>query len=372
MEKKNSEIISINIFGDFFTPNVGNLQFGNALKNILEYGDINVVNMEAPITVTGARPIRKSGPNICQDPNVPAFLEHHGFNVISLANNHIMDYGQEAATRTVNSFKNAICVGVGSIEEAYSVKYVTVRNTRIGFISITQYEFGVHAENYHEIGAAWMCHPKVDEKIIQAKKDCDYLIVLPHAGLEYFMLPLPELRTLYRHFIDMGANAVIASHPHVPQPWETYKGKPIAYSLGNFCFDKQSNSDFWYEGLCAQLIIDNADPKMEILELNFDSHDKFVEIIPVCSEVIKYKDVFSNEAEYINAVNEKCKSLKGHYNMLFEMSGYYRLSIKKSLGYLKRKLLKKESQYNDSHFINNMRNETHRWVLSRIYELENK
>ena len=103
-----------------------------------------------------------------------------------------------------------------------------------------------------------MSHPAVDEIIVDTKRECDFIFIYVHAGYENESYPLPELRTLYRHFINMGADGVFASHPHVPQPWENYKNKIIAYSLGNFCFDNPSvNNDLWYWSLVMSLEIKN-------------------------------------------------------------------------------------------------------------------
>ena len=103
---------------------------------------------------------------------------------------------------------------------------------------------------------------KVNHIIVEAKKQIDYLFILPHDGIEYVDVPLPETIARYRDFIDYGADGVIGTHPHCPQGWESYKGKPIFYSLGNFLFNSKEGYDYratnrphWYEGLCVTLSI---------------------------------------------------------------------------------------------------------------------
>ena len=118
----------------------------------------------------------------------------------------------------------------------------------------------------------------VDEQIIKARKECDYLIVIPHAGLELFDLPLPELKSLYRHFIDMGADAVIGGHPHVPQCWEIYKEHPIVYSLGNFCFDDNCIDKLWYFGLIAELICKDGHVSLIVELIHYDAKNSIVEL----------------------------------------------------------------------------------------------
>ena len=74
---------------------------------------------------------------------------------------------------------------------------------------------------------------------------------------------MPEIISLYRDYINWGADGVIASHPHCPQGWEIYNGKPIFYSLGNFFFNSKNDINYkaktphWYEGLCVELTIEN-------------------------------------------------------------------------------------------------------------------
>lgn len=373
----NDELLNINIVGDFFSPKLNGLEFSDALNEKLEHADLNVVNFEGPIKINKSVPICKSGPNISQDPYAPVFLKKHGFKLFSLANNHSMDYDEQALDATIKCLNEDCIVGAGLWHEAYKIKTLEIRGKKIGFLAITQYEFGVLddiAFCKNKKGAAWVGHPCVDKLIVESKQQCDYLVVLPHAGLEHFTQPLPELLTLYRHFIDMGADAVIGGHPHVPQPWETYKNKPIVYSLGNFCFDRESKKSLWSIGLLANLTFDDYEVNLQIHPLHFDSNSRTVEIINdanINSILDESNKLFSNESAYVEAVNNHCLSMQSYYDMLLEMSGYSKLSIKHCLGYIKRKLLGKVPTTDNSHFINCVRCETHRWVLSRIYELNN-
>lgn len=374
----NNELLNINIVGDFFSPKLNGLECSDALNEKLKHADLNVVNFEGPINTNKSVPICKSGPNISQDPDAPVFLKEHGFKLFSLANNHSMDYGEQALDATIDCLNEDCIVGAGFWDEAYKVKILEIKGKKIGFLAITQFEFGVlddiaFCEN--KKGAAWMGHPCVDKLIIDSKQQCDYLIVLPHAGLEHFTLPLPELRTLYRHFIDMGADAVIGGHPHVPQPWETYKNKPIVYSLGNFCFDEECDEPLWNIGLMANLSLDEDDICLQIHPLHFDKKQRIVDLVEDDNINLRLSEdlkLFSDQYAYAEAVNNHCLSMRSYYDMLLEMSGYSKFSIKHCLGYIKRKLLGKVPTTDNSHFINCVRCETHRWVLSRIYELNNK
>lgn len=371
-------MLKLNIVGDFFSPQLNGLQFSQSLKEKLNNADLNVVNFEGPINTNKSVPICKSGPNISQDSDAPVFLKEHGFKLFSLANNHSMDYGVQTLDATIKCLNKDCVVGAGLWDEAYKVKILEIKGKKIGFLAITQFEFGILddiAFCEKKKGAAWMGHPCIDKLIVNSKQQCDYLIVLPHAGLEHFTLPLPELRTLYRHFVDMGADAVIGGHPHVPQPWETYKNKPIVYSLGNFCFDEECAEPLWNIGLMANLSLDEDDLCLQIHPLHFDKKQRIVDFVDDDNVNLRLSEdlkLFSDQFAYVEAVNNHCLSMQSYYDMLLEMSGYSKFSIKHSLGYIKRKLLGKAPTTDNSHFINCVRCETHRWVLSRIYELNKK
>lgn len=371
-------MLKLNIVGDFFSPQLNGLQFSQSLKEKLNNADLNVVNFEGPINTNKSVPICKSGPNISQDSDAPVFLKEHGFKLFSLANNHSMDYGGQALDATIKCLNEDCIVGAGLWDEAYKVKILEIKGEKIGFLAITQFEFGILddiAFSEKKKGAAWMGHPCIDKLIVNSKQQCDYLIVLPHAGLEHFTLPLPELRTLYRHFVDMGAVAVIGGHPHVPQPWETYKNKPIVYSLGNFCFDEECAEPLWNIGLMANLSLDEDDLCLQIHPLHFDKKQRIVDFVDDDNVNLRLSEdlkLFSDQYAYVEAVNNHCLSMQSYYDMLLEMSGYSKFSIKHCLGYIKRKLLGKVPTTDNSHFINCVRCETHRWVLSRIYELNKK
>ena len=221
-------MLLVNIWGDFCIKNAKDLHFKEDLKVVLQEAALNVINFEAPVRVQNAKGIEKVGPCLSNDAIAPQILEDAGFNVFTLANNHAMDYGEESLLHTVSLFKNSTVVGAGTWEDAYRIKTVEVEGKRIGFLGLTHREFGVLADKHEGIvGTAWMIHPCVNKLIMDAKEEVDYLFILPHAGVEHEAYPLPELVSLYRHYIDLGADGVFASHPHIPQGWETYNDTPI-------------------------------------------------------------------------------------------------------------------------------------------------
>lgn len=374
-------MVHINFTGDFVINNIDNLSFSDELKNIFLNGDINITNFEAPVKSASSKPSHKSGPVLYQDEKSPRFLEDNGFNVITMANNHIMDYGEESLKYTINKFNKSECIGIGKFEDAYKITYINVDKYKIGVLGVAQYEFGMLTDSETDCyGVAWVSHPIIDELILDAKKQCDFIIMLPHVGLEMFNLPLPEVKTLYRHFIDIGADCVVGTHPHVIQPWETYKEKPIFYSLGNFLFDEITDNEHWYYGLIAQLTLSDNGLKVNTILTHYDTDKKEVSIsnqtnyLEYLNEI---NNIFLDSKKYIQCINKHCLSLEAQYIDLYKMSGYFTPEFKKciriALGILKRKIMGiGPHKYDMSHFINNIRCETHRWVQSRIYELKYK
>ena len=108
---------------------------------------------------------------------------------------------------------------------------------------------------------------KLIAEIKEAKEQTDIVIVTLHGGNEYFPYPRPGLRKLCQYYIDLGVEAVICHHPHVPGAYEYYKGKPIIYSLGNFIFDVAKAPKDWEYGYMAQLQFDSVSKAFKSLDL---------------------------------------------------------------------------------------------------------
>lgn len=160
----------INIFGDFKANDVKHLNLSAELVYLLNTSDVNMVNLEAPIKSNG-KSIKKSGPNICQDQDSPEWLELRGFNAISLANNHTMDFGDEGLSATASAFKKAKVMGVGSWNKAYQINSFTTKDgLTIGVISCSHCEFGMLTDKQKAIekgqcGCAWSLSTEIVKNI---------------------------------------------------------------------------------------------------------------------------------------------------------------------------------------------------------------
>lgn len=266
--------IRIFLAGDFCSkPSTSIITVSEELKNLIQTCDLKVVNFEVPLKPDVVLPPQKRE-RFFQNDDAPDFLRELGFNLFTLANNHAFDWGEDGFKKT----KTALGVqsfGAGTYDEAYRIKVCAVNGLKIGFMSLSFAAYTGVFDNvmkHDGLACAYINDLRVNHDIIDAKKQVDYLFILPHDGIEYIDVPLPETIARYRDFVDYGADGVIGTHPHCPQGWETYKGKPIFYSLGNFLFNSMEGYDYrattrhhWYEGLCVVLTIDEGNLSWEVV-----------------------------------------------------------------------------------------------------------
>jgi poly-gamma-glutamate capsule biosynthesis protein CapA/YwtB (metallophosphatase superfamily) len=210
--------------------------------------DIFLVNLECPFTERGEKVDKNF--NFRARPELVAALNASGVDVVSLANNHVMDYGSDGLDDTISTLDNEGIQHFGagmSLASAREPAIVEIKGVRIAFLG---YLFlgEQHPEPYEifatddQPGAAGHyddiaeLQAMIEEDILSAKEHADHVIPFFHWGREGQADPVPYQVTLAHAAIDAGASAVLGSHPHNVQGIEVYNGAPIAYSLGNFVF----------------------------------------------------------------------------------------------------------------------------------------
>lgn len=210
-------------------------------RDLLSSRDVVFGNLESPIT--GGRDIADDELLFRSDPGVELGLRDAGFTILSLANNHMMNFGERGLRDTIASLDAAgiAHVGAGMTEsEAYAPANVAVRGTRIAFLAYAEKDFipaSLRATATHS-GVAIADVAKMQAGVAEASTGAEVIVVSMHAGVEYAQGPSRAQKEFARAAIDAGADLVIGHHPHVVQPMETYKGNTIVYSLGNFVFDQ--------------------------------------------------------------------------------------------------------------------------------------
>jgi len=202
------------------------------VAEILKTADITVGNLENPITKDC--PISNDGFKFCTSPEMAQGLIFAGIDIVSLANNHTTNYGNDGFIQTKNYLKKENIDFVGDknlvIKEA--------NGTKFGFIGM---DFTVN----QPVEADY-------EFIKESKKSVDVLIVMLHWGVEYTSSPTATQKLMAKKIIGAGADVIDGGHPHWPQDIEYIEGKPVFYSLGNFVFD-QSWSEETKRGLVVKL-----------------------------------------------------------------------------------------------------------------------
>lgn len=225
------------------------------IKDSLHNADFRIVNFEFPVVINDSSPIKKAGPTLKGQQKAIEALKSAGFNVCTLANNHILDQGEKCCIETKQLIEAAgiSTVGVGkNIEEASQTLFLERSGETIAVINCCEHEFSIATEK--TAGANPLNPIQQYFKIQEARKDADYVLVIVHGGHEMCQFPSPRMKETYRFFVDVGADAVVNHHQHCYSGYEVYHGKPIFYGLGNFLFDWEGRRNgLWNEGYMVSL-----------------------------------------------------------------------------------------------------------------------
>lgn len=166
-------------------------------------------------------------------------LKNAGFEIVTVANNHTMDYGSEAFSVQLDLLKQAGILTAGggnSVSEAFTPRYIETKGTKIAFIGVNGIESEFQNVTPNRAGTAYFDEGLLTQTLTEAKQNADFVVVYAHWGMEHEYEPTKFQKNWARFFIDHGADVVVGSHPHIRQGSELYNGKPIFYSLGNFVY----------------------------------------------------------------------------------------------------------------------------------------
>ncbi len=358
--------------GDLFVGVPCEINFDSDLRHFFSSFDLRSCNLEGPICSQDSPPISKIGPNIRQDLSVLQIIQELDFNFLCLANNHILDYGPTGLTNTIKHLKDRRMGGAGtSFNSAYQFQFIKINDLNVCILNYGEGHFGALTVDCTQTsGFAWINHPRVEQQIRDAKKQCDFLILQSHAGLECVDLPLPEWRERYKSLIECGVDAIIGHHPHSIQPVEYHLGKPIVYSLGNFVF-VGGPTPLTGEGAIACLELErggDARLQMRLIELKQN-------ILTLKSENESQVtfDRFNSRLEAeaykieINQIVEK--AWVERYAPLYRDGARLIESRDRIMLRLKNWLLGRSSREISSLiWIHNLRIESHRWTVERASE----
>lgn len=200
----------------------------------LAFGNLETPIMAGKIVPTGSFLFRT-------DPQAVEGLRYAGFDILSLANNHMLNRGREGLASTLQALDEA---GIGrsgaGLREAeiYAPAVRTVKGVRFGFLCYTYAREQSRVADGETFGTAYMETEKMRQQVAVLRESVDVVVVSMHAGTEYASAPHPSQTAFARAAIDAGAQLVLGHHPHTVQTFEKYQDGYIIYSLGNFVFDQ--------------------------------------------------------------------------------------------------------------------------------------
>jgi len=226
--------------------------YGDLLP-VLRAADLRIVNCECALT-SAAKPVWKSGAVFKGEPAHAAGLTAAPFDVACLANNHVFDYGVAGFRESLRVLRRGgiRTVGAGLTEkEAHAPLSTRAGGQRIHVVNLSEGE-DLTASNGGPGVFGWNI-PRAASTVRRLKARGGVVIVIAHGGLEYVPFPPPYVVAAFRALVDAGADCVVGHHPHVPQGIESWRGRPIFYSLGNFVFYQPTGLLHRKTGFCVSL-----------------------------------------------------------------------------------------------------------------------
>ncbi len=340
----------------------------NDFIDVFRNNDLNIVDLECPLTSTDkSRP--KTGPYQKAKPIAINALSYAGVKLVAMANNHIMDYGTKGVEETFELLKDndIASIGIGKSKVAAAEPYILdTKSKKIAILNFADNEFLSTPDGAYTCNALDLmdCY----YHLMQAQKNNDYVIAIVHAGNEFYHLPSPRTKKIYRYLTDLGADVVISHHTHAYSGYEIYNGKPIFYGLGNFVYDwpGKRNSD-WNKGYVVKLTISNT-IEFDIVPLKQGNETPGVfklteqEKQEFRDNLERLNEIISDDTKLENEFNAYCSALYPMYDAFIEpYFGKYITALQKR-GFLPKLLSKKKRLYH----LNLSRCESHRDVLLRM------
>lgn len=341
--------VTINIGGDFcIEPGyLGKKLLSDDIIALYKNADINIVNLECPVNEQGDdHKIIKHGPHLQTTEQIFEYLTQLNITTVTLANNHLLDYGEEGVAATFRAcHSNGISYtgAGGDLQEAAQYIIIEKNNIKIAVLNFCEHEWSIATND--TAGANPIDIIDNLASIKKAKGDADIVLVIVHAGNEYYNLPRPALKKLFHFYADNGADAVISHHTHTISGYEVYNKVPIVYGLGNMLFTRKSDHAGWYTGLTAQLTIEKNKAVQFTLIPTKQSREDFS--LSVASgtaenEVIKETGILSAiiaddaalEEEWNKLIEKRMPQYLYQFSPVPAMPGRYLKSALRRLGFV--------------------------------------
>jgi len=262
---------------------------------ILREEDLLLGNLEGSITRRNRKTPKSY--NFKFNPAVLPLLHKAGFDYLSQTNNHIYDYGEEGFIDSLNYLKNSSIATSGAgmtIEEAQAYWETSIKGQTIRVLSIGAYpkeNNGFDGKTQASVTSIrpgiLFAGPLADEAVRRMASPDTFDIIFIHGGKEWHSTPTKQQKALYRSYIDMGADLILGSHPHVLQGIEARNGKLIVYSLGNFIFPGMGGMRYGENSIILSLGIVNGEIKY-VLPIPVKINNKTLQLDKRASSLKRY------------------------------------------------------------------------------------
>ena len=275
------------------------------VSELISSADYSIFNLETSVSLRG-KDTKPLGYGFRSEPSTLEGLKNAGIDMVSLANNHVMDYGREAFSDTLTSLDEYGIKHIGAgtnLHDASKVIYEDINEIKVGFLAASEilgYESNKATDD--KSGVFFLNRKDLSEikSIIKnAKEKCDVLILVAHWDREYYDEPKNETINMAHELIDSGVDIIIGHHPHVLQGIEYYNDGIIYYSTGNFNF----------------LIRNENASQSALFEIEFNKKEILSsKVYPIkingCKANLldKYNDIYNTIINNLNKRSEKFKT----------------------------------------------------------------
>ena len=276
------------VAGDFFLDpshvGAGPIEklFSERLLTFIKSHQYSIVNFEAALG-EGQRPAAKSGPNLSMSKESSEIPLELGFNIMTLGNNHAMDYGGAGLQATLDFFdqRGIPTIGAGASREAASVPLkLRCQGKSILVFNFCHNEWGVAGQNIPGVNGLNLAQNL--SAMREARLEADIIIVITHMGHEYSRFQTPLVKSCLEAFAEAGADFVINHHPHVVGGRIIHNGSVIFSSIGNFFFSSSITAGpaETRSGLLVSLSFpENSSPSMELVPIFWDADASMLDLM---------------------------------------------------------------------------------------------
>jgi poly-gamma-glutamate capsule biosynthesis protein CapA/YwtB (metallophosphatase superfamily) len=233
-------------------------------------------NLEGPFAREGVKADRKYSYRV--NPKLAAALSRANVNVVTLANNHLMDCGRGGVLETLEVLASAGVAAVGAAENEEAAHRPVILQAGHWRVGLLGYYWNRRTAATNEFpGSAMETPERLRADIGALRKQVDRVVVEFHWGVPYEREPRPQDREKARFAVDCGADAVVGHHPHVIQPMEVYRDCPIFYSVGNFTFGSGNSRA---EGLMVGFRFGEKETEVQVYPIYVKNRDSRVNYQP--------------------------------------------------------------------------------------------